>query len=139
MTKGLMSLNDIKKEEFNLISFRVENISQFLAYYTLILTTACQYGFISEKDSNRISNLILSSLTDRFQFETQLLSNNLYVLTLYLKSMDNFTQVETLSKLYDVNSVNDLFDKANVWISRQISILKSKLKSIWKANIVCLS
>lgn len=130
MKNGLITAHDIKKEDFNSLSLSVSNISQFLAYYTLILTTAYQYDLISEKEAKKISDLILNSFKETFEFDALVMSNNMYVLTLFLKSMNNVKQLETLSKVSNSKEAKALFDEANIWFSKRINILKYKLSSL---------
>lgn len=120
---GLILRKDINKEEFDMLKLETENVSQFLAYYALLLSTACQYGLISQIEAEEISKEILGAFNTKFENESRVMSNNMYVLTCYLLTMKNSEQVKTLSN----NSAQDLFDKANIWFRNELDIIEKML------------
>lgn len=130
MSKGLVLREDVNKEEFNMLNLETENVSQFLAYYALLLSTACQYGLICQVQAEEISKMILGTFNEKFEYESRVMSNNMYVLTCYLQTMKNSKQIETLLN----NSAQDLFDKANIWFRKELDICEKMLLEI-KAQV----
>lgn len=130
MSKGLVLRQDVNKEELDMLRLETENVSQFLAYYALLLSTAYQYGLISQVDAEEISKEILRAFYKKFENESRVMSNNMYVLTCYLQTMKNSKQIETLLN----NSAQDLFDKANIWFRKELDICEKMLLEI-KAQV----
>lgn len=127
---GLILRKDINIEEFDMLKLETENVSQFLAYYALLLSAACQYGLISQIEAEEISKEILGAFNTKFENESRVMSNNMYVLTCYLQTMKNSEQIERLSN----DSVQDLFDNANIWFRNELDIVKKMLLEI-KASV----
>ena len=126
---GLISADEIRKEEFNAQILDVNDISQFLAYYALLLHTAVEYLFISKEQTDKISNSILETFYKRFEGTPIAMSNNMYVLTAYLKTMDNYEQLSILSKVTDVDKAEKLFDKVYQWLLEKIKRMEDDLNS----------
>ena len=102
---GLILMKDANLEEFNMLKLQTENVSQYMAYYALLLNAACQYGVISQIEAEEISKKILESFNKKFKSNSRVMSNNMYVLTCYLMTMKNSEQIEILSS----NSFQELF------------------------------
>lgn len=130
MSNGLILINDLKREEFNSLNLKTTDVSQFLAYYVLLLTTACQYGLISDIEAEEVSKLILGTFNEKFKLNSLIMSNNMYVLTLYLQSMNNAEQIEILAGLTK-ETVEKLFEKANIWFSNRINTLEEDVLRVY--------
>ena len=126
MSKGLILRQDVNKEEFDMLRLETENVSQYLAYYALLLSTACQYGLICQVQAEEISKMILESFNEKFENDSRVMANNMYVLTSYLETMKNSKQVESLLN----SSVQDLFNEANVWFRDELNIIEKMLLEI---------
>ena len=53
--------------EFDIFKLRTENVSQFIAYYALLLSTACQFELISQIEAEEISKEILSGYSWKYK------------------------------------------------------------------------
>lgn len=126
MSKGLILREDVNKEEFDMLKLETQNVSQFIAYYALLLSTACQYGLIGQIEAEEISKRILGTFDEKFGIDSRIMANNMYVLTCYLQTMKNSKQIETLTN----NSIQDLFDKANIWFVSELNIVEKLLLEI---------
>lgn len=123
---GLILRKDTNKEEFDIFKLRTENVSQFIAYYALLLSTACQFELISQIEAEEISKEILRSFNEKFETDSKVMANNMYVLTCYLQAMKNSEQLEMLSN----NSAQDVFDNANIWFRKELDIIEKSLLEI---------
>lgn len=126
MNTGLKSYVDMRKEQFNTITFKTDGISQFLAYYMLILEAAFQFCLISKEVLENVSNNILSTLDTRFEDNDKLMANNMYALTVYLQTMDNINQLIILTTV----SADKLFELSGDWFLSKVKNLKQKVFEI---------
>ena len=126
MSNGLILREDVNKEEFNILRLETENVSQFIVYYALLLSTACQYDLISQIEAEEISKMILQSFNEKFEADSKVMANNMYALTCYLQTMNNSKQIECLLNY----SVEDLFDKANIWFRKELDNIEKMLLEI---------
>ena len=132
----IISMDKIREEKFNALVLETNGISQFLAYYTLLLKTACEYGFLTSYDAEDISNKILNSFQILFEESVIVMSNNMYVLTAYLKTMTNIEQLEILKKLTDKNQAKMIFEASCKWAFDKVSKMKSQLSFIRNNDLV---
>ena len=132
----IISMDKIREEKFNALVLETSGISQFLAYYTLLLKTACEYGFLTAFDAEDISNKILNSFQTLFEESVIVMSNNMYVLTSYLKTMTNIEQLEILKKITDKNQAKIIFEESSRWAFDQINKMERQLSFIRNSGLV---
>lgn len=128
---GLISAEIIRIENFNSMILETKETSQFLAYYALLLHTAVEFLFISQEQANKISNAILETFHKRFEGTPIVMSNNMYVLTAYLKSMDNYNQLSILLKVTNSDEAEKLFDNSYQWLLKKIEEMEERLQSFF--------
>lgn len=129
----LVSVEELRKEKFNELILNVNSASEFLAYYALLLKNAVEYELLLEEEERKILYLMNSQLNDYFCSNSKVMSNNLYVLTVYLKCHNNIWQLERIRKLRNQEEVDLLFKEVYDWVCFQSKELKNKLANLKSA------
>lgn len=133
MKNALISAQQVREEKYNSIVLNTENVSQFLAYYTLVLTLGVNNELINQSLASQVSDMILTWIRKDQDDNSILIANNMYLLTVYLQSMS--TNVEQLNRLKMVTNPDEakkLFMDVNQFLKQQVSKMKIKLSFIKK-------
>ena len=128
MKNEIISINEVKRQQFNSFIIKTDDSRQFLAYYVAVLVTAQQFGLITKYDCEIISQNILSAFQSEFENNPLVMANNMYVLTSYLKAQENnFNQLSELIGATNSAGAKELFEKAGKWLKKKVGILNFSL------------
>ncbi len=128
MKNEIISINVVKRQQFNSFIIKTDDSRQFLAYYVAVLVTAQQFGLITKYDCEIISQNILSAFQSEFENSPLVMANNMYVLTSYLKAQENnFNQLSELIGATNSAGAKELFEKSGKWLKKKVGILNFSL------------
>ena len=138
----LLSSETILKELFNSQDFDPEKntevlsssvyhfkiTNKFILYFTQLLQFAFEQNLLNEDARNTIANLLLGSFSKHAEEKVRIVSNYLYITTLWLQSMSNWEAWLQLSSITSAKEASNFLTSALSWFDEKLNQLLKDLK-----------
>lgn len=130
----MLSMQDLNRERFDSQDFNsnITTANQFIFYYLQLVEFATVLKIITENQKNAIINNLTQEISDLANAQPHIVSNYLYVVTLYLQSKSNWEAWQELEKLQYSKNVSGFITNVSSWFLNQVHILKNKMTAYRK-------
>lgn len=124
----LMTNEDAVKQRFNCETIDISQLKCFVGYYLCILQLAFEYQFISEKERNVFSEMILRAIYVEAHDDIIVVSNYNYVISLWLQSMSKYDAWKRISSISCMDDAKKFTQEAKEWFLKNVESILSIAK-----------
>ena len=110
MENTIASRENLRDEKINSEVIDTKSVSNFMKYYISLIEIAVKYGIVEDSQKSSIAATIYSSIKERVGEEQLLISNMIYLLTVYLMQ---FPKIDSIKKLLSKTLIDEAITNYN--------------------------